>query len=768
MDSSVIPPRILIVEDQAFVAEDLRRELEPLGYLVTGIAESGEQALRLIEEHRPDLILMDIDLAGDIDGIETVGLIPVDRAPAVIYLSAHDDAATLERARQSRPYGYLIKPCSGAVVHAAIMMALERHRGDLALRANEERLILALEAAEMGCWELDPDGAWIHPSGHADRILGLEEDGRRWALAAFIAGIDPSDRPAIDAMLTNLAADEQLHRADFRLTRPDGAMRWLRMQGRACLVGTGARRIVGVVQDVTDARLTDTALSEITRTLTKVIDASPLAIMAVDEAGRISLWNPAAERLYGVPAAAAIGQPPAELRTRLAPLDTITSDDLMARLRTDGVIRDVEVRRLRSDGARLDLSVSAALLDHDQDSTGALFIVDDISRRKATEEQLRQAQKMDAVGLLTGGIAHDFNNLLAVVQGNLELIREQAAPDSPLADLAGDAYAAGARGASLTQRLLAYSRQQQLAPKIVDVAKLVGNLGKLLRRVLEESVQIIPIVAPNLWTVLADEQELESALLNLAVNARDAMPDGGRLLITAENAILDEEYAGQHAEVAAGPYVMLAFTDNGTGMPKEVLDRALEPFFTTKPVGRGTGLGLSMVYGFVKQSGGHLKLYSEPGHGTTVRLYLPEAHAVEEPKVEAGRFEGLAAGRGESLILVIEDDPAVRTLQVRVLNSLGYRTLEAGDGPAGLALLDANPAVDLLLTDIVLPKGMSGPAIAAEACLRRPGLKVVYMSGYAPTAVIRAEELRGWTVLSKPFTRIQLASAVRAALERAG
>ncbi|MDE1162825.1 MAG: PAS domain S-box protein [Acidobacteriaceae bacterium] len=394
-----------------------------------------------------------------------------------------------------------------------------------------------------------------------------------------------------------------------------------------------------------------------------------------------------------------------------------------------------------------------------------LVAVVDVTARNAVEAQLRQSQKMEAIGQLTGGVAHDFNNLLTIVLSNLELIAEHSADRPEVRSMVADALASVKRGAGLTQRLLAFARQQPLEPRLVDTAHMVVDMAGLFSRSLGENIVVEHYLTPDLWAICVDSSQLENALLNLAVNARDAMPSGGRLTIEAQNIVLDEEYVRQNSEVIAGEYVQIAVSDSGTGMKRNVLDHILEPFFTTKPVGRGTGLGLSMVYGFIKQSGGHLKIYSEFGLGTTVKLFLPRDKGNAKPMESvAPRVSESTEGAGETILLV-EDDATIRKLVERLLGMLGYKVVSAGDGASALKTLAEAQHVDLLLTDVVLPGGMSGAALATEAQHRSPLLRVLYMSGYTRNALLHnsvAED--AVSVLSKPFRKDELARAVYRAL----
>ncbi|RZL40653.1 MAG: response regulator [Rubrivivax sp.] len=380
-------------------------------------------------------------------------------------------------------------------------------------------------------------------------------------------------------------------------------------------------------------------------------------------------------------------------------------------------------------------------------------------------EALRQAQKMEAIGQLTGGIAHDFNNLLQVIVGNLELLTRTLPEGMARHKRAAASAMAGAkRAATLTQRLLAFSRRQPLDPKALDVNVVVQGISELLRRSLGETVEMETVLAGGIWSVEVDPNELESALVNLAVNARDAMPEGGKLTIETANAHLDEAYAARHVEVRPGQYVAICVTDSGFGMDAETLSRAFEPFFTTKPADKGTGLGLSQVYGFVKQSKGHVKLYSEVGSGTTVKIYLPRIHATAA--ADAEMQDMLAPEADGETILVVEDDPDVRAYTVGALRELGYLVIEAADGPTGLGVLSVT-SVDLLFTDVVLPGGMTGEDLAAEAKKLYGSLKVLFTTGYARNAIVHQGRLDpGVQLITKPFTFDDLATKIRDVLEQ--
>jgi signal transduction histidine kinase/CheY-like chemotaxis protein len=398
-------------------------------------------------------------------------------------------------------------------------------------------------------------------------------------------------------------------------------------------------------------------------------------------------------------------------------------------------------------------------------------LVEEVAKRtyelRQRDEALRQAQKMEVVGQLTGGIAHDFNNLLQIVLGNLEILQRNLPEDAARLRRSTDNAINGARrAATLTQRLLAFSRRQPLAPRALSPNRLITEMSELLHRTLGEAIEIETVLGASVWNVEVDSNQLESAILNLAVNARDAMPNGGKLTIETANTRIDEDYALKQAEVTPGQYVVICVTDTGTGMDKATIERAFEPFFTTKETGRGTGLGLSMVYGFVKQSGGHVKIYSEQSHGTTVKIYLPR-FVGELSEDETQIAEHVPEGSMRETILVLEDDDDVRAHSVEILRELGYNVREARDAAAALRLIERAGRIDLLFTDVVLEGGVTGADVVRQAVLLRPALKVLFTTGYARDAIVHQGRIDpGVQLITKPFTYAELARRVRDVLDQ--
>jgi PAS domain S-box-containing protein len=425
-----------------------------------------------------------------------------------------------------------------------------------------------------------------------------------------------------------------------------------------------------------------------------------------------------------------------------------------------------ETINTRTKGLRTLRTIKVPVKDKVGKAEYLLGYSEDITEKKAIEQQLRQAVKMEAVGQLTGGVAHDFNNLLGIIIGNLDIAAEQAASDPSLREIILEALNGALRGAELTRRLLAFSRKQPLQPAVVDLNQGLPQIAGMLRRTLGEQVMVELHPGPDLWAVKVDPAQLDEAILNLAINARDAMPKGGTISIETQNVRLDHDYAYGNPEATVGDYVQLSVSDTGAGMSPQVIERCFEPFFTTKGIEKGTGLGLSMVYGFVKQSGGHIKVYSELGHGTTVKIYLPRSDGDALGRVRRDGADD-APAQGTELVLMVEDNKDLRVVTLKQLTDLGYRTLEAENARMALKILAEHPEIDLLFTDIVMPGGMTGTELAREAKRLYPKLKILLTSGYTARAMANGfHDIEGLDLLNKPFRKRDLAQRLRAVLER--
>jgi PAS domain S-box-containing protein len=533
---------------------------------------------------------------------------------------------------------------------------------------------------------------------------------------------------------------------------------------------------VGCLRDLTERKAALTSMQDTERQFRLLVrGVTDMAIYMLDLEGFVSSWNSGAERIKGYRSDDIIGKH----FSLFFPQEDIQSDAPMQALREAQVTGSSkrEGWHVRKDGSRF---LASTLINpiHDEfgKHIGFVKITRDITEFRDAEaklqqarEHLFQAQKMESIGQLTGGVAHDFNNLLMIILGNLETAQRHLGADDDAAPARvkralNNAQRSAQRASSLTQRLLAFSRRQPLNPRPLNVNRFVGGLSDFLGRALGETIEVETIGSGGLWQMEVDAAQLESAILNVALNARDAMPNGGKLTIDACNISLDREYCRLNEEVVPGQYVQIAISDTGTGMTEEIVSRVFEPFFTTKIVGKGTGLGLSQVYGFVKQSGGHIKIYSEVGEGTTVKIYIPR-FVGENPKEEDIKSEGTGGGVGET-ILVVEDDDEVRSYLVEVLRDLHYKVLAAHDGLTALSLVDRKDAgISLLLTDVILP-GMNGRQLANEVSARLPGVKVLFMTGYSRNAIIHQGRLDpGVEMIQKPATQDALAVRIRDLLD---
>jgi PAS domain S-box-containing protein len=655
-----------------------------------------------------------------------------------------------------------------------LRQVIDRADAEAALAASEAEFRTFAQAMPNQVWASAPDGNlnWFNERVYAyGGAKPGELDGDGW-----VAMVHPEDVPVAGEKWQAALQTGDTYETEFRLRRQDGAYRW--HLGRALPIRDLDGKIgrwIGTNTDIEDQKATTEALARLNATLAhevtertadldRVWRNSQDLLVVVDASGAFRAVSPSVEAILGWTPEDLVGQTALGFIVEEDQASTNAAIEAAA----VGLLDVYENRYRHKQGGFRWLSWVAApeeglIYASGRDVTAEKSAAEELAR---TQDALRQSQKMEAVGQLTGGIAHDFNNMLAVVIGSLDLLgRRLDGEDARSRRYLEAALEAAQRAATLTQRLLAFSRQQPLRPEPTDLNKLVAGMSDLLRHSLGTDVRLETVLGGGLWRVDADPNQLENVILNLAVNARDAMPEGGRLTLETQNAHLDERYVAHEPGLGVGQYVLLAISDTGAGMPADVIAKAFDPFFTTKPVGKGTGLGLSQVYGFIKQSGGHVKIYSEVGEGTAIKVYLPRLVGRDATTPASDATPYLPLGDSQELVLVVEDEPAVRRFTVDAMGELGYRVIEADGAQAALQLVDAHPNIALLFTDIVMPD-VNGRKLADEARRRRPGLKVLFTTGYTRNAVVHNGVLDpGVQMIGKPFTIEQLAAKVREVLD---
>jgi two-component system cell cycle sensor histidine kinase/response regulator CckA len=640
--------RVLVAEDESIVAEDIREQLTKMGTTVVGPVASGEQAVQVAGDSHPDIVLMDIRLKGRLDGVEAAEEIRRRFHIPVVFLTAHSDDATLERAKKTQPQGYLLKPFEESDLRVNIELALSKHLLECRLRESEQRYATTL-------------------SSIGDAVIATDVQGRI-------------------TFMNNVA--EQLTR-----WRSDD------------VIGAPLGQVFRIVNE--DSR--DTTACPLTKAL------------------------------------------------------------------KDGLPTDLENHTLliTKDGQEVPIDDCAApIFDHNKKVQGGVLVFRDVTEKRAaddaqrkSQEQLHWLQRLEAIGRLAGGMAHEINNMLTVVLGCGELLISQVGKDHAMRATLETMLGAGDRTATLTRQLLAFSRKQLLSPSLVNMNKVLQRMHPMFARLLRGDIELEMRLDRDLPAVLVDPMQWEQVLVNLALNARDAMPRGGNLVFETRKVVLDDDFAASHPTVSAGPYVMLAAKDDGCGMDEATQAHLFEPFFTTKQLGKGTGLGLATVYGIVTQSGGHIFVESRLGQGTTFSIYLPVAAAVAAPAPQTDVINA-SLPRGKETVLLVEDEESVRSYVSQVLRDLGYTVLEAEHGEHALQVAERHQgSIDLLLTDVMMPR-IGGPELSRTLRATRPELKVVYMSGYVDLKNA-PEQLpsEGLVLLQKPFTASALACKVRAQLD---
>jgi len=653
---------------------------------------------------------------------------------------------------------------------------------EYARREADLRVRLALEAAAVGVWEYDLASERLTLDERMRAVTEVEPDIEPTWSDHFLPALHPDDREPVVEAVAKLVAQGDGGRLSVecrvvgRLTR---RVTWTILQGLCMSKADGSLRVIGAARDITAERRMAEDLRQMNESLERrvgeaiaerqlwadMFEGSDDPVAALDKDLRFIAINEAyvrvCERLFGVRFEVggrideALAHLPGARDAAVSLWRRALAGEAFEIPRSgegdpSGAYFDIKMSPLRRHG------VIIGAYQYSRDVTGRVRAQ---LRLRETRAALQQAQKMEALGQLTGGVAHDFNNLLQVVSGNLQLLSKETSGNEKAELRVRNALAGVARGTKLAAQLLAFGRRQALEPRVCNLARFLQGMDDMLRRTLGEEVELETVVSGGLWNTLIDAGQLENAILNLAINARDAMEGVGRLTLEAGNALLDDEYCRRHEDVAPGQYVLVAVTDTGCGMTREVMERVFDPFFSTKPEGRGTGLGLSMVYGLIKQSKGHVKIYSEPGEGTTIKLYLPRALQPEEPLPET---PGAAVGGGHETILVVEDDEQVCETAVAMLHELGYRVLKARDAMSALSVVESGASIDLIFTDVVMPGPMRSPELAQRARERIPGVSVLFTSGYTENAIVHGGRLDpGVELLSKPYTREALAWKIR-------
>jgi two-component system, cell cycle sensor histidine kinase and response regulator CckA len=800
-------PSILIVEDEFIIAEDISRQLGKIGYKISGIVNSGEEAVAFVRRQPPSIVLMDIRLAGVMDGVTAGDTIRTGYQVPVIFLTANSDTLPVGQAKQAEPFGYLSKPFDSRQLKLHIDMALYKHDAERRLRESEERCHVLSVAAERLNMELEARvaqrAASLELAGEeirtemSQRRLAEEaliKSEARWhsyveyapygvflvddkggfltinAEACRISGYTATELLSMD--IGNLIAPDSLrtvlrtvsrNRKVARLGFETGAFT---KNGEKCLWSVAAIRlsdelILGFVEDISERRCMELELEASRERYRTLVDNIPDIIFSLDRRGRHLAVNRACCDSLGLSENLIIGKTSAEIGfpPEVARLWT----ELNERVLRGETVQTEMVFPLPTGESRTQEVMLYPIVDPDGAIGGLTAISRDITEQRKIEAQLIQAQKLEAIGRLAGGLAHDFNNMLSVILGYVQLALMNMNVEHPLYPDLVEINNAARRSNELIRQLLGFARKQIISPKVLNLNETISALLKMLHRLIGEDIKVIWKPGRSLWSVKIDPSQIDQIITNLSVNARDAISGVGTLLIETENVTLDKEYCDQNTGFTPGDFIMLAVSDNGSGMDQETIKKIFEPFFTTKGVEQGTGLGLSTVYGIVRQNDGVIHVYSEPGHGSTFTIYFPRYTGNDE-NGKMTPTDDLVKGCGET-ILVVEDESQLLNLYKTTLEKLGYHALIAGTPSEAIALMETHSGkIDLLLTDVVMPE-MNGFDLSKRILAVDPHIKCVFMSGYTANGIARhgvmGEEI---SFVHKPIAMKSLAQKLREVL----
>jgi PAS domain S-box-containing protein len=755
---------VLLVEDNPGDARLMReavREAEGSHIHLVHV-DTLAKALARLDQDRFDVVMLDLSLP-DAEGLTTLVRTHA-HAPSVpiVVLTGLDDEGLAIRAVREGAQDYLVKgQVTGQLVVRAMRYATERKRAVEALQRSEEYYRSLIENALDIITVVDSDGVVRYGSPSLERVLGYPQGALHGSNLQTI--VHPEDAALFLEVLEigtkNPGATQSF---ECRLRHRNGTWRVIEAIGKRFEQDTAVNGFVLNSRDITERKRAEEQLRQANETLRAVIETSPLAIYALDLDGQVRSWNSAAQRIFQYSEE--------EVLNRRLPIVALEDEEpflqRIAEATSGNLLVGHEERRYKKNGDPIEVSIwNAQLRDATGAVTGIVEAVADNSERKRLEEQFRQAQKMEAVGRLAGGIAHDFNNLLTVITGYCQMLLDRIPPEDAMSEDMLQVLKAADRATTLTKQLLAFSRRQIFQPKVIDLRTLVADMGHILKRLVGENIKLMSHADPNLALVRVDPGHLEQVIVNLVVNARDAMPQGGAVTVSMSNTQVSAAFPHQHINLPPGGYVLLEVADTGIGIDEETKGHLFEPFFTTKEKGRGTGLGLSTSYGIVKQNRGEILVRSELGVGSTFSIYLPVAEQQSADVTATGESEKRTF-RGAETVLVAEDEDGVRTVITDMLRKQGYSVVTAPGGAAALETALKLPRIDLLISDVIMP-GMNGPELAERLREIRPDLRVLYVSGYTDSAIAREGELEpGTSFLHKPFSPNQLSSKVREVLDQ--
>ncbi|MBN1799165.1 MAG: response regulator [Spirochaetales bacterium] len=752
--------RIFIVEDENIVSLDMKKRLEKLGYDVPGIAASGEDAVKMVLEQKPDLVLMDIKLSGKMDGVEAAGEILKSYSVPIVYITAYAENTTLKRAKITEPFGYILKPFEERELHINIEIALYKHKMQDIVKEREQLLFTTLQSIDDAVIVTDNDNNIQFFNPKAEMFTGVKKKEALGKKLQHLVQIEDSEiqkKPKVGNK--DAAAKNQSLKL---LVTKDGEKRFIKTSV-APILGSNKSAIgkVYVYHDITAHELAKQALRKSEERYRQFFEDDLTGDFIAGADGTILICNQAFATMLG------FNTPTEVVKTNLATYypALMEKNGLVELLQKEKKLKQYNTKFI--DKNRQPLYITANIVG-EYSATGKLrhfkgYLIDNTEQKKI-EAQLIQSNKMEGIGRLAGGIAHDFNNLLGAIIGYSDLILETVEDDNPIRSEVTSIIKAGKKAAVLTKQLLAFSRRQVLQPKIVNLNTLIVDLERMLKRLLPENIRLFAILDENLWPVKIDPVQIEQVLINLALNARDAMREGGKLSIESSNITISEHTKHGFIGLKNGQYVMLRVTDTGHGMDAELKEKIFEPFFTTKAPGKGTGLGLSTAYGIIKQSNGFIFVDSALSVGSTFTIYLPRVK--EEVVQEEEITEWRPSVKGTESILLVEDEDIFREMVYKVLGKFGYNVLEASNAGEALLICEQyNAPIHLLITDIVMPH-LSGIKLSERLLEIRPDIKILYISGYFDNEYVEKDGFqKGTYFLQKPFSIATLEKKIREILD---